>query len=150
MSSDEKPSFPSIPPDRMVVAGDLKLWSGEKVTMHQISGGDQSITVDIDERDPKYGGASHEYMCSWTEADGFKSYHLTKFQRGPIAEVGVNGVTNEVLLAMVATRLQHFQAGPFACAENQVALESVMVALEALHGRTRARIERGVEGKNIK
>jgi hypothetical protein len=33
------------------------------------------------------------------------------FQNGPIAEVGVNGVTHEVLLAIVADRLRSFQKG---------------------------------------
>jgi hypothetical protein len=60
--------------------------------------------------------------------------------------VGVNGITNEVLLAIVADRLRGFQSSPYACQENAEALECTEAALRRLHDRTRAREARGVEG----
>ena len=58
-----------------------------------------------------------------------------------------NGVTNDLLLAVVLRRLQGFQAGPFACAENQCAIEGVAMALAAINVRTNNRIKRGVAGE---
>ncbi|NOV28030.1 hypothetical protein E5S69_31585 [Cupriavidus necator] len=68
------------------------------------------------------------------------------FQNGPIPEVGVNGITQEVLLAIVADRLRSFQAGPFACRENALALTKIEEAQHWLQQRTIARMRRGVEG----
>lgn len=70
------------------------------------------------------------------------------FQNGPVKEDGngVNGITHEVLLAVLIDRLEGFQAGQYANPHNQLALDHLRGALEALHDRTRARIARGVEG----
>ena len=68
------------------------------------------------------------------------------FQNGPIKEVGVNGVTQEALLAIVIDRLRSFQAGPFASPFNASALDHCSQALVDLQRRTRDRIARGVEG----
>lgn len=68
------------------------------------------------------------------------------FQNGPINEAGVNGLTQEVLLAIVADRLRSFQAGPFGCRENALALTKIEEAQHWLHARTLARMQRGVEG----
>jgi len=70
-----------------------------------------------------------------------------KFQDGPLAE-GINGLTNEVLLAILEDRLVGFQSGPFACEANAFALAHVREALEILHARTAERSGRGVEGKH--
>lgn len=96
--------------------------------------------------EPGAGGANHEYEI------GFKGALMCKvdFQNGPIAEAGVNGVTQEALLAIVADRLRSFQAGPFACRENALALTKVEEAMHWLQQRTLARMRRGVEGTNQK
>ena len=56
----------------------------------------------------------------------------------------------EALLAIVIDRLRSFQAGPFKCVENELALEKCEDALWQLQERTRARIARGVEGTHQK
>jgi len=61
-----------------------------------------------------------------------------------------NGVTNEVLLAIILDRLEGFQSGPFACDENATALTLCGGALYVLHERTRERLNRGVENKHEK
>jgi len=71
------------------------------------------------------------------------------FQCGGIAEKGLNGVTNEALLAIVRDRLECFQAGPFPSQENATALAGINNALRALQQRTLKRIARGVEGKTV-
>ena len=73
------------------------------------------------------------------------------FQNGPIAEdgVGVNGVTHEVLLAIVADRLRSFQQGPYACKANACALTHIEEAMHWLQQRTLERMRRGVEGTHV-
>lgn len=98
---------------------------------------------------PGHGGAHHRYDVSWVEQDG-RAYMLPiAFQNGTLREAGVNGVTHEALLAVVADRLRSFQAGPFACRENALALTKIEEAMHWLHARTRARLNRGVEGSHV-
>jgi hypothetical protein len=68
---------------------------------------------------------------------------------GAINEVGANGVTQEVLLEIVADRLRSFQAGQFACRENALALTKIEEAQHCMQQRTLARMRRGVEGKTV-
>lgn len=68
------------------------------------------------------------------------------FQNGPIAQVGVNGLTHEALLAIVADRLRGFQEGPYKCRENALALTKLEEAMHWLQQRTISRMRRGVEG----
>lgn len=72
------------------------------------------------------------------------------FQQGPIPDHGINGVTIESLMEICIDRLNGFQAGPFACDENQRALDHLKASQQVLLERTRARVARGVEGKEVK
>lgn len=72
------------------------------------------------------------------------------FQEGPIKEAGVNGVHNEDLIAMVITRLEHFQNSEYKCRENALAITHLEEALLWLRKRTMGRENRGVEGTHIK
>lgn len=123
------------------------------ITAHEVPGAESHITVTADERDPANGNASHNYTLQWQierEGKPFEVTQLLQFQHGPINEVGVNGITNEILIAMVMDRLEGFQAGKFACDENAEALASLTHALSLLQLRTVNRVARGVEGMNIK
>jgi hypothetical protein len=73
---------------------------------------------------------------------GAKSNVTIAFQQGPEKTVGVNGLTNEVLLAIVADRLERFQAGPAACEENAEALGFIEHALAKLAARVQRCIQR--------
>lgn len=117
---------------------------------HQTNECNQAISIEADEPDLKYGNASHVYnvLVQRPENEGDQLTQI-RFQRGPIKEVGTNGLTNEVLLAIVADRLRGFQSGPFACDENYAALHQVMAALVTLQTRTQRRVARGVEGTNV-
>src|SRR4051812_15187844 len=116
------------------------------ITDHVANPVNDRITITaMDE--PGAGGANHYYTV---DVDGSEIAGLDiHFQNGPIAEDGVNGVTQEVLLAVVIDRLRSFQAGPFACIENAIALEHTDLALDALKSRTRSRMARGVEGHSV-
>lgn len=105
----------------------------------------------IDE--PGHGGACHEYRVRQSqEIDGQPSgypFASVSFQNGPVKEHGVNGCHQEDLLLIVVDRLQCFQNGPFACADNAEALSHVEAALECLERRTKDRQVRGVEGVSV-
>lgn len=118
---------------------------------HKVNPANDVIRIAVVD-EPGPGGASHVYevfLPDWTrDPDGQNAKGVTtlQFQNGPINEVGVNGITQEVLLAIVADRLRSFQAGKFACRENALALTKIEEAMQWLHARTRARLVRGVEG----
>lgn len=93
---------------------------------------------------PGAGGASRSYIVL---SNDDVSLAQIDFQEGPIPSDGVNGVQMEDLMAICIDRLTDFQAGPFACESNQIALEHLQQALAALDDRTAQRKARGVEGK---
>lgn len=98
----------------------------------------------LDEPDASNGGASHRYGA--LTPDGTE--HGFMFQRGPRRAPGSTpGLMEDDLLAILEDRLQAFQAGPFACPENQLALEGVQTARGALNRRVADRLARGVLGK---
>lgn len=131
------------------------------LTDHIVNPANDSISITVMD-EPGSGGAQHLYMVegfntasnpsdSFVERHGQPSQHTTiLFQNGPIAEVGVNGITQEVLLAIVADRLRSFQAGPFACKANACALTHIEEAQHWLQQRTLERMRRGVEGTHQK
>lgn len=124
------------------------------LTDHIVSG-DQAVQLSITVTDePGAGGANHRYHIDWLNDQTWLNEQPNSldihFQEGPIKGSGVNGITQEALLAIIIDRLRSFQAGPFACEDNQIALEFCQSAMEALQRRTRLRIARGVEGTNQK
>jgi hypothetical protein len=121
---------------------------------HKVNPANDRLEIEVMD-EPGAGGAHHHYFVH-----GFHTINNPSaptrlrdetaidiiFQNGPIAEVGVNGLTQEALIAICIDRLRSFQAGPFACPENAAALKSLEEAQEHLHNRTRGRMARGVEG----
>ena len=123
-----------------------------RITDHIVSG-DQAVQLEITVvDDPGSGGANHRYHIDWLGDQTWKNEQPNSldihFQEGPIKENGVNGITQEALLAIVIDRLRGFQAGPFACFDNEFALSHCKEALMHLQRRTVDRIRRGVEGTN--
>lgn len=113
--------------------------------------------------EPGHGGANHRYEISGFDTTTNASLgalgralstgperQTILFQNGPIAKFGVNGVTQEVLMAICIDRLRSFQKGPFACRENAIALTKLEESLMWLQRRTIERMRRGVEGTNQK
>lgn len=115
-----------------------------EITEHQINSLNKALKVVADDRAEETGG-SHQYeIMAETEHTGTMIGGIN-FQRGPVSEVGINGITNEVLLAIVIDRLRGWQSGPFTCRENALALTKLEEGLMWLQARTRDRIARGVE-----
>lgn len=106
------------------------------------------LTIEVTD-EPGAGGANHCYRITWPLSRlGVGTVSTTiNFQNGSIKEAGVNGITQEVLLAILIDRLRSFQAGPFPCNENEAALTACEAALFYLKKRTLERLHRGVEGE---
>jgi hypothetical protein len=112
------------------------------LTDHIVNPANDRLTVTVVD-EPGHGGANHVYAI-----DGETVQTLLQFQDGPIDEDGngVNGITHEALLAVLADRLRGFQKGPYSCKENSCALTHIEEAQHWLQQRTLARMRRGVEG----
>ena len=136
-----------------------------ELTGHKVNGVNDGLQIVVRD-EPGHGGACHKYHVTTTEypppigrgmsSDDLRkaqamhrAVHDLRFQNGPIAEAGVNGITHEVLLTILSDRLEGFQRGPFACFENERALYHVREALGWLRHRTADRLARCVEGTNL-
>lgn len=122
------------------------------ITDHKLNGLNEAINITVLD-EPGHGGACHKYAIDLGPRDGIpdtdtvgKGSCMIHFQNGPIQEHGVNGISGEALLAIVIDRLRCFQAGPYSCRDNAVALTKIEEALMWLQRRTRDRMSRGVEG----
>jgi|ERR1044071_1174055 hypothetical protein len=121
-----------------------------KLTDHKVNGLNEAIEISVLD-EPGQGGACHEYLLELSLAPITTFPPTTiRFQNGPVLEAGFNGISQEALLAVVIDRLRSFQAGPFACRDNAIALTHLEDALMRLQRRTRDRMARGVEGTNNK
>lgn len=126
-----------------------------QLTEHRINPANDTLTITVADA-PGEGGANHRYEVTGFDASTNFSFingpgenqhrAVILFQNGPISEVGVNGLTHEALLAIVADRLRSFQKGPFSCKANACALTHIEEALHWLQQRTIERMRRGVEG----
>ena len=87
---------------------------------------------------------------SEAEDDGGKVHHEAniQFQHGTIPENGINGVTNEAVLDLLAVRLRALNQR-FPCRENSIAITHIETARLWLNERTRIRVDQGVEGQHV-
>jgi len=129
-----------------------------EIFTHQVNPVNDKIKILVMD-EPGNGGACHEYRIIVPKTG--EAYQLEEllektewadqlaipFQNGGITDVGVNGLTQEVLLAIVIDRLKGFDSGEFRSRENSLALTKCEEALMWLHKRTLDRMDRGVEGK---
>jgi hypothetical protein len=123
-----------------------------ELTSHKVNGLNEVLRIEVLD-EPGQGNACHEYRIVLDEGqpvDAPHRCHMVSFQNGPIQEYGVNGISNEALLAIVEDRLAGFQSGQYACRENALALTKIQEAMMWLQKRTRDRVARGVEGTNQK
>jgi hypothetical protein len=134
-----------------------------KLTDHICSPANAALDIAVVD-EPGQGNASHLYDISGMDhsrnlagrhfnippSSLSNGHAIILFQNGPIKDFGVNGITEEALLAIVIDRLRSFQSGPFSCRENAISLTHCEDALMWLQKRTRSRMARGVEGTNQK
>ena len=130
-----------------------------ELNSHKVNPASDTLKIEVLD-EPGSGGAHHCYSITGFDYAMNRSVPdkrqygdlkdedtaIVLFQNGPIAEVGVNGLTHEALLAILIDRLECFQKGNFANPYNQRALEHLVGAQESLKDRTRERMTRGVEG----
>lgn len=110
-----------------------------EITTHKLPGvNDKLKLVAVD--------TNHHYLISFANEDGDLVDTNLRFQNGPLQEAGVNGITHEVLLAILIDRIEEFQKTDFVCRENAIALTKLQEALHWLNHRTFQRVRRGVEG----
>jgi len=114
-----------------------------EVTSHHTNEANRAITIGVYEYED---GRPFNYDCNWQERDGSGRSVEIPIQHGPIGEVGVNGLTLEVLLGIARDLLEYHQCTQYACVENRMALDLVTEAAGILEDRTRRRTAEGVEG----
>lgn len=117
-----------------------------QIKSHVVQGQSNELNIEVHDT-PGPGNACHDYVVR--DPDGQQQGHI-RFQKGPVVEAGFNGISNEVLLAIVKDRLEGFQSGPFACSANDHALCHIEAAMASLMRRTADRLQRGVEGTSQK
>lgn len=121
-----------------------------EITSHRVNPANDKLMIRTTDL-PGAGGANHSYhVTGFNLPGGGGDDVVIRFQNGPIAGSGVNGLTQEALIAICIDRLQSFQKGPFNCRENSIALTHLETAQLWLHKRTLDRLSRGVEGTHSK
>ena len=119
-----------------------------ELTSHKVNGLNDALKILVLD-EPGQGNACHKYGIDLLGGESC-SGPIIGFQNGPIKEAGLNGISNEALLAIVEDRMKGFQSGQFSCRENALALTHLQESMHWLHHRTRERLQRGVEGTNVK
>jgi hypothetical protein len=109
------------------------------IDTHHVEGYDYNINIKAVPVE-RYGLPSYTYQLTKDYAD--KSWYQyikeLSFQVGDPKVYGVNGVTNEALLAIMIHRLQRFQDNPKThCVENNEAIFYMKSAIDALYTRQR-------------
>ncbi len=124
----------------------------EEVTFHKVEGdGNPTRLYAVGERNV---AGAHDRFCvtglylQHEGCQGALPIEGLDFQHGNPLTNGYNGVTIEQVLAMGKHRLEGYQSGPFACADNQEAIDHITQAIEALQRRTKDRIAREVKNTN--
>lgn len=110
----------------------------------------------LDEPHP-VNGAHHDYLLQRElstverEDDDLLWVGFIQFQRGPRdVEGSTPGTLDGAVLSVLIHRQECFQAGPFACAENEQVLHHLREALRLTIQRAKDRAARQVLGKNEK
>ena len=103
------------------------------------------------------GGDRH---CGYSESEHPRCYEITlpgvavgeiQFQRGPRNVAGSTpGTLDGAVISVLIHRQECFQAGPFACPENEAILGHLREALRLTIERAQERAKRGVLGRNEK
>jgi len=111
------------------------------VTSHKLNDLNKGLEI-VGHFEGAVGGECTQYKIGPKD----KTLCVLQFQNGPIPEVGINGLSNEALIAIVIDRLQGFNKGAYSCRENSLAITKLEEAMHWLHHRTLDRMGRGVEG----
>ena len=110
-----------------------------KLSEHALDPCNQNMALQFD------GGDSYELFME-SGSGPFEVAPPIVIQSGDFGTVGNIGWTIEALLLVAKHRIETLNVGAFRCADNEVAIEKIQQALEALADRARDRKARGVEG----
>lgn len=134
-------------PNAPVAAVPARWVEARQITGHQINALNRKILIAAGDK-LSAGGAPQEYTILFDRAPSCgPNHYLLRFHEGNPAEVGVQGLTSEALIAILIDRFERFQAGRFPCLQNHLALSHMEAAMHLLENRTHERTERGVEGQ---
>ena len=89
-------------------------------------------------------GKIYEIAYNFTH-NGYAILEEIQFQDGELKD-GVNGITDESLIAIVLDRLRGFNEGRFRCRENSLAITHLEEGLMWLQKRAVRRQNEGIEG----
>lgn len=125
------------------------------IVEHRVNPANATLRITATD-EPGPGGASHRYeitgLCTDTNAAAtptdLSDSHTILFQNGPVGTLGVNGLTHEALLAIVADRLRSLQGAAAASVVDACALTHVEQALRFLQMRANERMRRCAEDGN--
>ena len=117
-----------------------------EITWNNESALNQHLVITSDDFDQTNGNAAHKYSIHVGGSESGAVTVAMQFQNGPLQEAGINGISEEALLAVVIDRLQCFQTSQYACRENALALTKLEEAVHWLGHRTQSRRRREVEG----
>lgn len=116
------------------------------ITFHHTNDANKAITVQAEERNEDGRCDGYLIGVQGLDVNFAPLMRQIPIQAGPIKEVGPNGWTIELLLALAIDQLEGHQSGKYANMFNAAALDHVERALAHLVDRTREREARGVEG----
>lgn len=103
------------------------------------------------ENNPDAGNGRHHYLITATDPNGKVDFVLPlDFQKGPLPQVGHNGILSNVLLTLLIDHLKSFQTGPYANRETACAITNLEQALHWMAARAEEREARGVLGQHTK
>lgn len=101
--------------------------------------------------EPGVGNGNHAYQVVVANNKGEEIPYAITFQNGPRNEKdSIHGLLDTDLLEIVRDRLKGFQAGNFACRENEMALTALENCLLWMNKRVEDRASRNVLGTNNK
>lgn len=89
-------------------------------------------------------------ILSSGDPSGINGQHVDRpflsivFQRGPVAEVGVNGCRVEDVIDALVEKLREYQSGTLACTENEETMDFLELAKLAQLRRRKLRQDQGV------
>lgn len=126
------------------------------VTAHQTAGLDpltDALQILSDAPDTQNGHGTHHYICQIFDesrkAGTPQPFSVVNFQHGPRGDATSSpGITSLALLAVLVDHLQSFQAGPYACRENALAITALEEARGWILKRVIDRKRRNVLGQN--
>lgn len=115
-----------------------------EITSHIHPEYDSGLRIEVND-EPGPGGASHDYTI-YSEPPDTETNIV--FQKGPVAEVGHNGILEGPLVAIMIDRYAAFQAGPFPSDEGDRILNHLRQVENLIHKRVTGRLARGVMSTN--